>query len=132
MSSLNKDFQSFYEYRIKSNMNTIQREYLLGKRIFDKYDIEDDWHFFNGLVFDDIQFTHCIIEACFSKCSFKNAHFLNCNLKTVSFIDCNLTNSTIDECLIESIDLTNSLLGEIEFGTNYAYGATVSKNLNLS
>lgn len=128
MNEFDADFQSFHKDRTQSNMKEVQKEYSLGKRIFDKYDIEDNYSYFNRLVLDNAQFTNCFIEACFSNCSFKNSQFLNCNLKTVRFIDCNLTNSIINECSIEAIDFTKSILEGLKFGVNYAYGTTLNSD----
>lgn len=128
MSPLSVDFQSYHKDRIQSNMNNVQKEYLQGKRVFDKYDIEDNWEEFKELNLVDAQFSRCFIEACFINCNLRNTLFLECNLKTVSFTDCNLANASFDECSIESIDFSNSILQNINFGTNYAYGVTLNSD----
>jgi uncharacterized protein YjbI with pentapeptide repeats len=128
MGPLSEDFQSFHKDRLQSNMNAVQKEYLQGKRVFDKYDIEDKWEDFRGLVLVDAQFSRCIIEVNFTNCNLMNTLFLECNLKTVSFTDYNLTNAFIDECSIESIAFKKSILEGIKFGTNYAYGVTLNSD----
>ena len=119
---------SFHENRIGSNLNEVHNEYLSGKRVFDKYDIEDSWDLFDGLNLNEIQFSRCIIEVCFSNCSLRNSRFEYCSLKLIRFINCDLTHARFNECSVESIEFVNSKLEGVKFGVNYAYGATIEGN----
>lgn len=123
MTSTSNDCESS-----QTNMKEIMREYSTGKRVFNEYEIEDDWADIDGLILDDAQFTYCFIEACFCNCSFRNTIFSCCNIKTIIFKDCDLTNAMISECAIESVRLINCTLDGIKSGTNYAYGVTLNES----
>lgn len=103
-----QDFDLFHRHRIETTMDNIVIEYLSGKRIFNKYDIEDKYAELFDLTLNDIVFANCFVEVCFTRCSLKNSKFLNCNLKTIVFKECDLTNSYFDECSIESINFEKS------------------------
>lgn len=100
-------------------------ENIKKQKVFKNLYIEDYNYTLSDYILDDFEFHECFVNINFSNCSFKGAKFTTCNLKCISFQNCDMTNCTISDCSIESLTIKDCNIKGINFGTNYAYGATL-------
>lgn len=99
-----------------------------GVLLFKGIAIEDYSFTLENTILDEVIFQGCFVNINFKNCSMKNTKFIECNLKCISFENCDLSESIITECAIESLEMNNCNLNGINFGTNYAYGYSVTPN----
>ncbi|WP_061232516.1 pentapeptide repeat-containing protein [Leptospira interrogans] len=92
-----------------------------GEKKFTGVSVEDFNFTLRNYDLEGVEFEDCFININLEKCNLKNAKFIFCNLKTISVRDC-----SIENCHIESIIITGKNIDQIVFGTNYAYGMTLS------
>ncbi|EMM71356.1 pentapeptide repeat protein [Leptospira weilii str. 2006001855] len=97
-----------------------------GKKKFTKVSIEDFHFTLRNYDLENIEFRNSFVNINLEKCNLKNSKFISYNLKTISIRNCSMENCYISDCHIESIVITGRNINRIVFGTNYAYGATLS------
>lgn len=108
------------------NINEFIESLKKGSKQFKEVAVEDYNFTLRDSILNDVEFISSFVNFHFKNCSLRGAKFIDCNLKCISFDECDLTGILISECAIESMEIRNCNLNEINFGTNYAYGNTLS------